>query len=168
VKRCRPAVRVVTLSSAAAAIAASGALLLPVTASAGTAVGAQQHFIGLVNGSNDDPTLRTACPAGSGSSSSGPVAAKQTLEVAQTKRGHGYTGYFSQIYGWFQPPAGDSTRPTELTFTHYGKPKHIPATIDVPCSGTGSFVFSSCPYLAPCAYGWVQTSVRVTLTPASS
>jgi hypothetical protein len=32
----------------------------------------------------------------------------------------------------------------------------------VPCSGTGKVEFSSCPYLAPCAFGWVPAYVDVT------
>jgi hypothetical protein len=31
----------------------------------------------------------------------------------------------------------------------------------VPCGGTGQVEFSSCPYLAPCAYGWVPDYVNV-------
>jgi hypothetical protein len=37
----------------------------------------------------------------------------------------------------------------------------IPTSIQVPCGGSGQVEFSSCPYLAPCAYGWVAEYVTV-------
>jgi hypothetical protein len=91
----------------------------------------------------------------------GRVAAGQTFKVAEAPRGRGYTGLFSQISAWFVPPAGGS-KPVQVGFTHYGVSKTIPSTVRVPCAGTGRAEFSSCPYLAPCAAGWVPNYVTVT------
>ena len=56
---------------------------------------------------------------------------------------------------------GATTAPTQLKFTSYNAPKAIPTSIEVPCDGTGQVEFSSCPYLAPCAYGWIPAYVSV-------
>jgi hypothetical protein len=75
--------------------------------------------------------------------------------------GTGDTGLFSGVYAWFVPKPG-GPRPTMLRFTHYASPQTIPSTIQVPCGGQGQVEFSSCPYLAPCAAGWVPEIVHVT------
>lgn len=129
-------------------------------ASAQVPVGPDQHFIGLVNGSNTSVVVYTVCPGPVGRGREGPVAGGQTMSVAEVARGHGYTGPFSQVYSWFVP-RHDQT-PVELTFTTYGDPQPIPGSVRVPCSGPGRAEFSSCPYLAPCASGWIPTYVRVT------
>jgi hypothetical protein len=91
----------------------------------------------------------------------GPVAGGQTLAVVRATRDHGYTGPFSQIYAWFVPQKGATTAPVQLKFIKYNAPQAIPTSVKVPCDGTGQVEFSSCPYLAPCAYGWVPDYVTV-------
>ncbi len=84
------------------------------------------------------------------------------MSVAEVTSGGGYTGLFSNVNSWFVPvPASAAADPTELKFTEYGVPQSIPTSIQVPCGGTGQVEFSSCPYLAPCAYGWVPDYVNV-------
>ena len=83
------------------------------------------------------------------------------LSVAEVASGGGFTGPFRTIYAWFVPPSNSSSRPTMLRFTEYGVSQPIPTSIKVPCGGTGQVEFSSCPYLAPCAYGWVPDYVTV-------
>ena len=80
--------------------------------------------------------------------------------MAQAKAGGGYTGLFSRILAWFVPQSGGA-RPVQVEFTRYGSPKPIPSTVRVPCDGRGRVEFSSCPYLAPCAAGWIPTYVTV-------
>jgi hypothetical protein len=75
-------------------------------------------------------------------------------------RGNGYTSTFRQVYAWFVP-ASNSPAPTQLKFTRYGQPQNVPTSVRVPCGGTGRVEFSSCPYLAPCVYGWVPNYVTV-------
>jgi len=148
---------------AAVCLAATVLLVLPAVsvAGAGAPIKAGQHFVGLVNGAHRSPIVTTVCPGPVGPTRMGPVAGKQTMALVHVKRGHGYTGLFSSVYAWFQPTTAGTT-PTQLHFKRYAAPKAIPTSILVPCGGTGTVVFSSCPYLAPCAAGWVTDRVKVT------
>jgi hypothetical protein len=129
-------------------------------AAAQAPIGPQQHFAGLVNGKEGTVVVHTVCPGPAAKHRTGPVQKGQTMAVAQAAKGHGDTGLFSQVYAWFQPaPAG--TKPVALTFTRYGKPQGIPNSVRVPCNGKGEAVFSSCPYLAPCAAGFIPDTVTV-------
>ena len=136
------------------------AVLLASPAAAQQAIGSNQHFIGLVNGSGNVPVVRTVCPGPATPGHKGPVAGGQTLSVAKASRGMGYTGLFSQVFAWFVPTANGQP-PTELTFTYFGRPRTIPTSLRVPCVGHGTVEFSSCPYLAPCVAGWVPAYVKV-------
>jgi hypothetical protein len=130
------------------------------TAVAQTPIGPQQHFAGIVNGHEGSAVVYTVCPGPAGGHRRGPLKKGQTMAVAQTADGHGNTGPFSQIYSWFEPVRAGK-KPVTLSFSHYGKPKDIPRSVRVPCTGKGHAVFSSCPYLAPCAAGFVQDRVKV-------
>ena len=130
------------------------------TSLAQTSIGPDQHFIGLVNGSNAPVTVYTVCAGPLWPGRRGPVAGGQTMAAAEVLRGGGDTGPFSQIYSWFVPRHHHT--PTALTFTTYGTPQTIPSSIRVPCDGSGKVEFSPCPYLAPCASGWTADFVRVT------
>jgi hypothetical protein len=137
-------------------------LIVPVNASVASAheaIGPHQHFAGLVNGSNDHPVVYTVCPGPMSPGRTGPVAGGQTLSVAKIASGKGYTGLFSQVYAWLVPTT-TGTVPTQVKFTVYGAEQAMPK-LRVPCDGTGAFEFSSCPYLAPCAAGWVPDRVAV-------
>jgi hypothetical protein len=154
--RDRSIIRSVTVAAAIiACVGASGGAAL-----AQTPIKHKQHFAGIVNGQAGRAVVYTVCP-GPAQHRFGPLKAGQTMAVAQTAHGPGYTGPFSQVYAWFQPLSPGAARPVTLTFTEYGVPQDIPASVRVPCDGTGQAVFSSCPYLAPCAYGWVPDPVKV-------
>ena len=130
-------------------------------AAAQAPINPQQHFAGLVNGKTGSVVVDTVCPGPATKHRYGPVQKGQTMAVAAAVKGHGYTGPFSHVYSWFQPaPAG--TRPVILTFKQYGAPQRIPGSVRVPCNGTGTAVFSSCPYLAPCAFGFIPDTLKVT------
>jgi hypothetical protein len=132
------------------------------SAAAQEPIGPNQHFLGLVNGSNNDAAVYVVCPGPVSAGRTGTVAGGQTMSVAQVSSGGGYTGLFSMVNSWFVPvPASSAAKPTELRFTEYGVPQNIPTSIQVPCGGTGQVEFSSCPYLAPCAFGWVPDYVNV-------
>jgi hypothetical protein len=120
-----------------------------------------QHFTGLVNGSDSKPMVGVVCPGPIYPGRTGPVAGGQTMSVGRAATGDGYTGPFSAIYSWFVPPANSTAPPTQLKFSRYRTPQDIPTSIRVPCGGTGKVEFSSCPYLAPCAYGWVPDYIKV-------
>jgi hypothetical protein len=131
-------------------------------ASAQQAIGPNQHFIGLVNGSNNTPVVNTVCPGPITLGRTGPVAGGQTLLVAEVVRGKGFTGLFKQVYAWFVPSGKSPQPPVVLVkFKRYGVPKAIPSTVRVPCTGKGKVEFSSCPFQAPCAAGWVPNIVKV-------
>ncbi len=152
--------RIVQISLVCLASAVMAAMPLASEAGAGAPIKAGQHFVGLVNATHKEPVVKTVCPGPVGSSRMGPVAGKQTMSVVRVRKGHGYTGLFSSVYAWFQPTTGGA-KPTQLHFKHYSTPRTIPTSIRVPCGGTGTVVFSSCPYLAPCAAGWVTDDVKV-------
>jgi hypothetical protein len=146
------------------------AIAMPVTALAVTGVpagaqppiGPNQHFSGLVDGTRTSAIVYTVCGGPAWAGRVGPVAGGQTLAVTKARTGHGQTGPFTQIYAWFVPQSGGpTTAPTQLKFTSYRAPQPIPSSVQVPCDGTGMVEFSSCPYLAPCAFGWIPDYVTV-------
>lgn len=132
-------------------------------AAAGSPIRPDQHFAGLVNGTNRNVVVDTVCAGPIWPGRMGPVAGGQTMAVTQVNLGHGYTGPFSQVYSRFLPaPTTSTTTPTQLKFTTYDTPQQIPAGVEVPCDGKGRVEFSPCPYLAPCAAGFVPDYVEVT------
>jgi hypothetical protein len=143
----------------AAALAAI-VLLTCGIARAGTPIGPDQHFTGRVNGHHAGAIVRVVCPGPSTVGRTGAVLSGQTFSVSHSPAGTGYTGLFSQVYAWFTANAGVNG-PLAARLTRYGTDVAIPAGVQVPCDGTGQVEFSSCPYLAPCAYGWVPTFVTV-------
>jgi hypothetical protein len=120
-----------------------------------------QHFVGLVNDTRHDAVVYTVCPGPAGNVRTGAAAGNQTMSVERARRDHGFTGPFNHVYAWFVPASTSTAKPVELDFTQYRTPQMIPTSVQVPCGGTGRVEFSSCPYLAPCAAGWVPTYVRV-------
>jgi hypothetical protein len=126
-----------------------------------TPIKPKQHFVGIVNGQEGSAVVYTVCPGPVTRHRFGPLKGGQTMAVAQTAHGPGYTGSFSEVSSWFQPLPAGAARPVTLTITQYGVAQSIPASVRVPCDGTGQVVFSSCPYRAPCPPGWVPDTVRV-------
>jgi hypothetical protein len=142
-------------------LVAAAALCVGVAATAaGTLIGPQQHFVGFVNGHTGKAVVYTVCPGPASDGETGQVETGQTFEVARAKTKGGDTGVFGRILAWFVPQPGGA-RPVQVGFTRYRSPKPIPSTVRVPCGGTGRVEFSSCPYLAPCAAGWIPTYVAV-------
>jgi hypothetical protein len=142
----------------------STAVLSGGAARAATPIAPGQHFLGLVNGrtgsSTAVPTVFTVCPGPATVGRTGPVAGGQSLAVTQVPSGGGYTGLFSTINAWFVQDSSAGA-PQQVTFASYDTKLPIPATVRVPCDGTGQVEFSSCPHLAPCAFGWVPLLVTV-------
>jgi hypothetical protein len=153
----RPVIRGAAVAAAIIACVGAGGGV----ARAQTPIKPRQHFAGLVNGQEGSAVVYTVCPGPVTPHRFGPLQGGQTMAVAEAAGGPGYTGPFSQVYSWFQPLPAGAARPVTLTFTQYGVAQNIPASVRVPCDGTGRAVFSSCPYLAPCAAGWVPDPVRV-------
>ena len=123
-------------------------------------IGSNQHFAGLVNGRarrrSSTPSVRAR------SRQAAPDRSRAVRRFGHaSRRGHGYTGPFTQIYAWFVPQSATTTAPKQLKFISYSAPRAIPTSVQVPCDGTGKVEFSSCPYLAPCAFGWIPDYVTV-------
>ena len=155
-------VRTLTRTFAAVAMAVTALAGVKVPADARAPIRPNQHFSGLVNGTRTSAVVYTACAGPASSGRTGPVVGGQTLAVARRTTGHGDTGPFTQIYAWFVPQSdGTTTAPMQLTFTSYRAPQAIPTFVQVLCDGTGVVEFSSCPYLAPCAFGWIPDYVNV-------
>ena len=97
------------------------------SAAAQEPIGPNQHFLGLVNGSNDDPAVYVVCPGPVYSGRTGPVAGGQTMSVARVKHGGGYTGPFTVVYSWFVPATPTpAAAPPQLKFT--GRAVHDPSS----------------------------------------
>ena len=132
------------------------------SAAADNLIRPHQHFFGIVNGvrpgSGTTPVIRVVCPGPGGNT--GHVAGSQHWSVGHARSGAGDTGYFRQVNAWISQ---DSTQggPKQVRFTRYNTPAAIPAGAQVPCGGSGTVTFSSCPAFAPCAAGWTPTTVAV-------
>ncbi len=122
-------------------------------------IGPGEHFLGLVNGSNYQATVYTACAGPIWPGRTGPVVSG-TLAVARVAKRHGATGPLSQVYAWFVQDAS-APAPQMLKFTDYGVGQPVPEAVRVPCDGKGRVQFSPCPYRAPCVAGWVPNLVSV-------
>jgi hypothetical protein len=129
-------------------------------AAASAPIKRNQHFFGLVNGSNSTPIVFTVCAGPTWPGRTGSVVSGQTMSVVRSSKGNGFTGPFRQVYAWFVQDSSGVT-PQTLTFTQYGVAQLIPPKAQVPCDGPGQAEFSSCPYLAPCAAGFVPDIVDV-------
>ena len=136
--------------------------LAGVPAGAQQPIGSNQHFSGLVNGTRTSAVVYTVCAGpGLGRPHRPGLVGGQTLSVVRAKRGHGYTGPFRGDYAWFVPQdtGDDRTRGTEVHLVQRAQP--IPTSVQVPWRHRGQVEFSSCPYLAPCAFGWIPDYVAV-------
>lgn len=111
-----------------------------------TAIGAKQHFVGLVNGHAANATILMACPFPLHSGETSHPLSGQTLSVQQpsaTSRSVGYTGSRGQsVDATFVLSSTADT--STVTFTKYGS-QPIPDTFLLPCSGSGTVVFSAKP-----------------------
>ena len=157
-------VRTLTRTFATVAMAVAVLAVASVPAGAKQPIGPNQQFAGLVNGTRASAVVYTVCAGPATAGRTGPVASGQTLAVARVGTGHGNTGPFNRVYAWFVPESGATTAPTQLKFWSYRVSKAIPTSVQVPCDGTGTVEFSSCPYLAPCAFGWIPDYVNVQFT----
>jgi hypothetical protein len=139
-------------------------LVLAAPVGAASRIGPQQYFTGVVNGTAGN----TASPIPIDVGCFGPVTpgetghplAGQTLAVHQlfppTATGSlGRTGNDSVVDAFFgAPPPGvagarTASRSRSLSFTRYDKVRGIPASLTLPCSGTGTVWFVPVPVTPP-------------------
>jgi hypothetical protein len=132
------------MSRIATALVIAGALvgLSAGPASAGTPIGPNQYFAGLVNGRHSHATVTMICP---GPARTGHPRANQPLEVLLTPtQVGGFTGSAAtSIVASFAP---SSVSQQTVTFKEYGVKQNIPTSFILPCGGTGPLIFSPQPF----------------------
>lgn len=104
-------------------------------AASAAAVGPGQSFRGLVNKSDQSPTVTVVCPGPAGGDRRGPPTGNQTVEVVPSPAlsGPGFTGSAAdRVVAVFR--ADPSSR---IRLRSYNHPKPIPTTLQLPCDGTG-------------------------------
>lgn len=122
-------------------------------AAASAPIGPNQHFVGLVNGKHVDAIIYTICPGpGTGD---GPPVSGQTVAVRRVASGGGDTGTGAHvIYARVTPT-------TVVELKAYRRTEAIPTSARVPCQGTGTITFSTCPLPQPCGAGSAVDNVSV-------
>jgi len=135
---------------------------LPVTppggGGGGAPIGPHQHYVGVVNGSTTKAVIDVVCPGPAGGNRTGPPAANQTVAVHQVASGGGDTGSVAHEL-WAQFPKDLLHL---VAFHTYDTPGTIPASLRLPCSGTGIIDFTTCFGTLPCATDAVDDLVPVT------
>jgi hypothetical protein len=115
-----------------------------------------QQFVGLVNGSTQDATIKMACFGPVRPGQTGHPFAGQWAEVlkAEVIARFGYTGSAgTSIVADF---GGTTATPQRLTFFAYGVREAIPTSFVLPCYGSGTVVFSPQP-TSPTARSFTAT-----------
>jgi len=143
----------------AIAVMATSAMAFP--AGAAGKVGPKQYFTGVINGTDGNTTkpitINMACVGPVRSGETGHPLSGQTLAVHQlfppsttTAGTLGYTGIGSEIGVFFTAPPPSASSGAESTiFTRYDKPRPLPTSLTLPCSGKGTVWFSPIPVVPP-------------------
>jgi hypothetical protein len=144
------------LATAVAAVTAVGLQAGPAQAHP---VGPKQYFTGVINGKDGNTTIpitiRMNCPGPAGPGQTGHPRAGQTLAVHQlfppASGSLGYTGNDSEIGVFFTAPPPAGARPAASTpvFTRYDRPRPLPTSLTLPCSGTRTAWFSPIAVVPP-------------------
>jgi hypothetical protein len=117
-------------------------------ASAKSPIGPNQHFIGFVNGRDANAIIYTACPGPYWPGRLGPPVGDK-VSVQRVARGGGDTGSnATTIYAYV--PGGP---PAITALRYYGEVSTLSSTARVPCQGTGTLYFTTCPLPQPCGAG---------------
>ena len=143
----------------ALAVAAVTAIGLPGPAQA-SPVGPRQYFTGVINGVDGNTatpiTIKMDCAGPAHPGKTGHPRAGQTLAVHQlfppaSGGSLGYTGKDATIGVFFHapPPAGVGAGASTPVFTRYDRPRPLPASLTLPCAGTGTVWFSPIPVIPP-------------------
>lgn len=124
-------------------LAAAAAVVLSTGGAAAQApVGPNQQFAGVVNGSATSATVIMICPGPAFLGQTGHPRSGQGVQVVENT-GTGFTGGAAREIVATIGPA--SSTGATLVFTEYGVPQDIPTTSFLPCSGTGTAVFTPQP-----------------------
>lgn len=144
--------RTVILFAVAAALGVAPAVSASASAGA-AAIGPNQYFVGLVNGTGSNAVIKVVCP-GPENLSGSPISG-QTIGVNQifppTSSDVGFTGSDATSIvaslNWLTTSSGPPPPVLIGTFTAYGS-LPIPTGIKVPCSGPGTVTFTPSPDVA--------------------
>jgi len=121
-------------------------------------IGPNQHYLGLVNNKHVGAVIYVICPGPPGGNRTGPPAGNQTVKVVRVTSGGGYTGSSAhEIWAEF-----DKDSLHLVAFTSYNTAKAIPTSLQLPCSGTGTVRFTTCPGTLPCRANAKDDVVPVT------
>jgi len=144
------------LGLAVAAVIAAGVQAGPARASP---VGPEQYFTGVINGTDGNTstpiTIKMACFGPVKPGQTGHPMAGQTLAVHQlfppAAGSLGYTGNDSEIGVFFTAPPPAAAQPATATpvFTRYDRPRPLPTSLTLPCSGTGTVYFTPIAVIPP-------------------
>jgi hypothetical protein len=144
----------------AIAAVTAGLVIAPVSggvAWAGARIGPNQHFVGYVNGKSANAVVYTACPGPYRPGELGPPVGDHVY-VTRVPNGGGDTGANARvIYAYV--PGGP---PAITSLSRYGNQGTLPNTARVPCQGTGTVYFTTCPLPQPCGAGAKPYDVSVT------
>jgi hypothetical protein len=131
----------------------------PSAATPSSRIGANQHYLGYVNGKHANAVIRVACPGPVGGNRTGPPEGKQTVTVKRVSSAGGYTGSFAhEVWAQFGKDALHV-----VGFTSYNTPMAIPTALRLPCSGTGTVTFTTCFGTLACASSAKADIVHVTV-----
>lgn len=114
-----------------------------------TSVAPKQAFVAMVNGVSANATVAVVCPATPTANQTGRPASGQSVGIAPPSSTaaaatKGFTGRkANSIVAKFSPPATVGST-IEETFTIYGN-LPIPTSVQLPCSGTATVVFTPLP-----------------------
>jgi hypothetical protein len=128
------------------------------SAGATSAIGSKQHYLGLVNAKHTGAVIRVACPGPAGGHRTGRPVGRQTVSVRRGSSGGGYTGSFAhEVWAEFNKDAFHV-----VGFGTYNAAKAIPASLRLPCGGTGTVTFTTCFGTLPCSANAKDDVLRVT------
>jgi len=110
-------------------------------------IGPHQRFSGLVNGVGDGAVITTVCAGPVWVGRTGHPLAGQTVSVTRDATGAGDTGSYSSVF------AQTSSAYDVVVLHDWDVAGELPATLDVPCDGTGTVTFLQCFGIVACSSG---------------
>jgi hypothetical protein len=110
-----------------------------------SAIGPNQHFVGLVNKKSTKAVIKMACPGPLSTVSTGHPLGGQTVAVEPPSTVAGTSGYTGTrghlvVASFVTPTEAIPITITGVTFTRYGS-QPIPTSLSLPCSGSGDVLF---------------------------
>jgi hypothetical protein len=109
-------------------------------------IGPHQYFVGQVNGTSVNAVIQVVCPGPAFPGQTGHPVAGQTVDVmptvSSTSTDVGYTGESADSV---RVGLGNSTATSPVVLISWAVKAEIPASLNLPCSGTGTVAFVPAP-----------------------